>query len=231
MKKCLFLAWLPLAATMASCVDGREAVELTGRIDEAFYQKVKTVENGDFVLVASGGGDTEWSAKSGQSLIDKEFDLFVNTLCSSGCAEFLIPAAQTVTVSDGALIGYHWSPIHDFHLIRKQFHISEACFPYLAIQREVQAKAGMNEQYWLHVRNALNPTDFAYFRTSECGEKQVVYENEMWFPDRAQMKELIGLSIEGSLCADNVERCTSYLNTIYQSGQSFMVGTQRHVVP
>ncbi len=59
------------------------------------------------MVVNSGGGDTDPGIFIGSIIGDLKPDLTIETGCFSSCANFIAPAARSITIRDGAFLGWH----------------------------------------------------------------------------------------------------------------------------
>jgi ATP-dependent protease ClpP protease subunit len=59
------------------------------------------------MVVNSGGGDTKAGIFIGSIIGDLKPDLFIETGCFSSCANFIAPAAGSITIRENAFLGWH----------------------------------------------------------------------------------------------------------------------------
>lgn len=59
------------------------------------------------MVVNSGGGDTKAAIFIGSIIADLKPDLVIETGCFSSCANFIAPAAASITIRPGAFLGWH----------------------------------------------------------------------------------------------------------------------------
>lgn len=59
------------------------------------------------MVVNSGGGDTNSGIFIGSIISDLKPDLTIETGCFSSCAYFIAPAAHSITIREGAFLGWH----------------------------------------------------------------------------------------------------------------------------
>ncbi|PHJ40575.1 hypothetical protein AK966_08375 [Vibrio sp. PID23_8] len=60
--------------------------------------------------ITSPGGDVLSGIELGYFVKENNLDIEVDTLCFSACANYVIPAAKTVLIKNGSLIGWHGGP-------------------------------------------------------------------------------------------------------------------------
>ncbi|MGV1720380.1 hypothetical protein [Vibrio furnissii] len=66
--------------------------------------------NIDKIRITSPGGDVPSGIELGYFVKENNLDVEVDKLCFSACANYVIPAAKTVVIKDGSLIGWHGGP-------------------------------------------------------------------------------------------------------------------------
>jgi hypothetical protein len=59
------------------------------------------------MLVNSGGGDTKVGLYIGSIIADLKPDLTIEVGCFSSCANFIAPAASSITIRENAFLGWH----------------------------------------------------------------------------------------------------------------------------
>jgi hypothetical protein len=59
------------------------------------------------MLVNSGGGDTKVGIDIGSIIADLKPDLTIDVGCFSSCANFIAPAAASITIRENAFLGWH----------------------------------------------------------------------------------------------------------------------------
>jgi hypothetical protein len=59
------------------------------------------------MVVNSGGGDTKAGIFIGSIVADLKPNLIIETGCFSSCANFIAPAAASITIREGAFLGWH----------------------------------------------------------------------------------------------------------------------------
>lgn len=60
--------------------------------------------------ITSPGGDVPSGIELGYFVKENNLDVEVDMLCFSACANYVIPAAKTVSIKNGSLIGWHGGP-------------------------------------------------------------------------------------------------------------------------
>ncbi len=76
---------------------------------QALSDAVRTLRRGKVtrMIVNSGGGDTKAGIFIGSIVADLKPHLIIETGCFSSCANFIAPAAASITIRKGAFLGWH----------------------------------------------------------------------------------------------------------------------------
>lgn len=128
MKRCCVLVFLLLGASPVLAgaipdkpstsadpivrIDGDTLTYIGGINDkglEALSEAVRHLPRGQVtrMVVNSGGGDTKPGIFIGSIIADLKPDLVIETGCFSSCANFIAPAAASITIREGAFLGWH----------------------------------------------------------------------------------------------------------------------------
>lgn len=75
----------------------------------ALDQAVRHLPRGQVtrMIVNSGGGDTDVGIFIGSIIADLKPDLTIDVGCFSSCANFIAPAARSITIRENAFLGWH----------------------------------------------------------------------------------------------------------------------------
>jgi hypothetical protein len=71
------------------------------------------------MVVNSGGGDTKAGIYIGSIIADLKPHLVIETGCFSSCANFIAPAAASITIRPGAFLGWHGND-RGFEIVAKE---------------------------------------------------------------------------------------------------------------
>lgn len=77
------------------------------------------------MVVNSGGGDTKVGIEIGGIIADLAPDLTIETGCFSSCADFIAPAAKSITLRENAFLGWHGND-RQFAVIEAQTGVPQA---------------------------------------------------------------------------------------------------------
>lgn len=75
------------------------------------------------MVVNSGGGDTKAGIDIGLIVADLKPDLTIETGCFSSCANFIAPAAASITIRENAFLGWHGND-RGFQIVAEQKGVS-----------------------------------------------------------------------------------------------------------
>lgn len=92
---------------------------------DALSEAVRHLPRGQVtkMVVNSGGGDTKVGIYIGSIVADLKPDLTIETGCFSSCANFIAPAAASITISENAFLGWHGND-RGFQIVAEQEGVS-----------------------------------------------------------------------------------------------------------
>ncbi len=112
LRKYLLLApaMVPLLACNAPSFSKPNEVYINGRIDADMVGKLKNAPTSlKTIKITSQGGDTIAAIAIGKIIHAKKLDVEVVDICTSACAQWIMPAAKSLKIDDGALVAGHFS--------------------------------------------------------------------------------------------------------------------------
>ena len=88
---------------------------------DALSEAVRHLPRGQVkkMVVNSGGGDTKVGIYIGTIVADLKPDLTIETGCFSSCANFIAPAAASITIRENAFLGWHGND-RGFQIVAEQ---------------------------------------------------------------------------------------------------------------
>jgi hypothetical protein len=98
---------------VSGCSAGQptSAFKITGRLTEKVATEFeKYNEIGGTLIITSGGGLVDYAAQIGRRVKKLKLNVIVEKYCLSGCSQFILPSAETVTLTGKTIIGIHNSP-------------------------------------------------------------------------------------------------------------------------
>lgn len=92
---------------------------------DALSEAVRHLPRGQVtkMVVNSGGGDTKVGLYIGTIVADLKPDLTIETGCFSSCANFIAPAAASITIRENAFLGWHGND-RGFEIVAAQKGVS-----------------------------------------------------------------------------------------------------------
>ena len=204
-------------------------------ISDAFITQLQNREASvNNIIVVSFGGKPSAGIKIAREIIDGRLSVSIAEACISACAEYILPAAKSITLIDEPLIGYHWNPLILGHLLRENATKDlEYC---TGIRDEELLKllidTGVKTDAWKHTLTRLKLVKYEVeYKDNACPWSVKKFENKLWFPTTEQLKTIFGLEVSGKLCADNPECYKKKIPHYFREGGSFIVGDEKIIVP
>lgn len=85
-------------------------LEITGRIDEKMVAEVaKNIHKIDSIVITSQGGETSAAIDLARMIYDNKINVVVKKYCLSGCAQLVLPAANSIEFVENPILGLHHS--------------------------------------------------------------------------------------------------------------------------
>jgi ATP-dependent protease ClpP protease subunit len=99
------------------------------------------------MVVNSGGGDTKAGIYIGSIVADLGPELIIETGCFSSCANFIAPAAASITIRENAFLGWHGND-RGFQIVADQLGVSlrDHMRTFVAVEA---AETGADIEAWL----------------------------------------------------------------------------------
>jgi len=218
------------------CTDNKEdsyerqkALRIEGTIDPSFIRRLEQdPEYDDTIIINSSGGRSGYGAQAAWIIKRKRLKVVVDSHCTSACAEYLLPAAKSVTFKNEPLIGFHWNQISiDDYLKDNANRDLEYCdFEVGNDILELWKTAKVNPDFWKETEKRLGqPRYNIKYRENDCPYASIrSYEKILWFPTEKQLRELFRLKFSGNLCADNSDCYTDKIFGLWKRSDNYVVG-------
>ena len=112
---------------------------ITGVIDDNFVDQIRQVPNKNSdIIIYSKGGISQEAIKAARIIHDRKHNLIILGKCSSACAEFLLPAANSLTFVEEPVIGFHGNTIAEMHYVKEATgDIAEYCSSVHATEHKI----------------------------------------------------------------------------------------------
>jgi hypothetical protein len=115
----------------------------------ALSEVVRNLPRGQIrkMLVNSGGGDTKAGIRIGAIIADLKPDLTIDVGCFSSCANFIAPAAASITIRENAFLGWHGND-RGFQIVADQLGMSLREYLRITFASGL-AESGIDIEAWL----------------------------------------------------------------------------------
>jgi len=124
----------------------------------------------DVLRISSGGGEAMPSIAFAHFIHDRNMDVIVSRACFSSCANYILPAAASVLVESGAVVGWHGGAESDYSHESKAWTDSELN-DWRAAERSLYEKTGTCWELSVHTKDSM-PWYLAYFYDAWMWDKE-----------------------------------------------------------
>jgi hypothetical protein len=217
----------------------QRAIVLEGDVDEAMRRKAEWVIHVPGpVYVDTGGGNADQAWAIAKMIRGHGKNLQILGECTSACAEYFIPAAKRVYVTKQSLIGYHQNDhLDDVYVTRAPERIIVCDAERRDWLKVLYRERGLNSDFYQMTMEKLG-TEMLYLESmvkrepyNNCIEPAFAHHTaEIWFPTSRQLKENLGLKIDGPICADDEQCWKRRLEEEAAPPQPRVVGSGKYVV-
>jgi ATP-dependent protease ClpP protease subunit len=146
---------------------------------QALSDAVRTLPRGKVrrMVVNSGGGDTKAGIFIGSIIADLKPHLVIETGCFSSCANFIAPAAASITIRKGAFLGWHGN---------------DRGFAIAAAEEGVTLREHLRALFAPQIKEAVSPEDKTF--DMEAFIDEAVSATEALIAEEAALYQQIGLA-------------------------------------
>lgn len=222
---CVSLAYL------TGCND-THSIYVSARINQPRADYIMSLEVKDVnMTIRSSGGNENATSQLAVHLLTKNLSLDVHGFCFSECAEFLLPAADELNFINMPMIGFNWGPMMDYkQYVESQTDVSTCPLGSLANQKKLLKSRNLNADFWKEIETRIIITKFLSLDIGKnCPLNIREFENQIWLPTGMQLRELWGLKFEGSVCADDFEKCKVKIDDYWSKGKRIVVGDEVYI--
>jgi hypothetical protein len=195
-----FIMLFPVSGCSAS--QPTSAFKITGRLTEKVATEFeKYNEIGGTLIITSPGGLVDYAAQIGRRVKQLKLNVIVEKYCMSGCSQFVLPAAETVTLSGKTIIGIHNSPYSitkylDKSIFANRYKKSEAA-SYVKIELDFYKEIGVSPEFIADNYGYLNIICMTPKNMSDYGADILVRFADFYVPSKASFENWIGKKING----------------------------------
>ena len=203
-----------------------------GYINDDFISFLNELDRGeDRIFVTSSGGKANAAYLSAKIIYNRKIKITVQIECFSACAEDIITATQELTLYNSPMIGFHWNSFMNFDQLERFGGNVQLCDTSSRDRQfEIYAMNSLNTEFWKETEERLVLKDYKLIKfTTRCAKKNREFENRMWLPNSAQLKNLLGLEFTGNVCSDSFEYCSKKVDKRWAKGERIIIGDRVHV--
>ena len=176
--------------------------------------------------VSSIGGNGEAALHLANAMLENGTTLTIDGVCSSSCAEFLLPAAARVVARGKPLLAVHGNPLLLQALYERNHHHEDpTCFRDSFSLREIYRVRGLSTELALAQEQKLVLSRFETSFAEPCVLFRWSFRHSNWFPTSEQYARMMGIVFEGELCADDI-RCIESRIRYDEGPNTCVVGEQ-----
>jgi len=185
------------------------------------------------VIVDSYGGNADSAYRISKLIFMNKKNLVVLNDCLSACAEYFIPSAKHVTVSQKSLIGYHVGDFMNDTYGTEQEIENDCNFQRISWLRRLYTARNLNQEFYkqTQVRLGLKAVFIKRDFKKKCTTLFFTYEKSMWFPTSDQLNKFLNLKLSKRICADNVKCWKSNIDSWAPEGAYYVVGDRVYREP
>lgn len=209
-----------------------------GYIDNEFIDFLEQdIEDEATIVLSSNGGKTHLGILTAEVIRKKKIHVMLSGkygFCLSACAEYVLPSAHSLRFLDNPIIGYHQNAQIINSILNdgatKDMEFCEFLKTQVSGEKKVLERGKLNVDYWKEtlVRLELTYSKVHYFE-NQCPGLMITFKNELWLPTSKQLKDIIGLDVAGTVCADDYLKCSKRVNELWEKGTSIVIGDIAHI--
>lgn len=225
-----------LAVLAVTSLTPRSSHQLTGEITPEFNSKLQMIEEMEVVKISSTGGDPDFAEIAANIIQNKNLSLVVHGLCLSSCVEYILPAANSLSLSNYSILGVHQNPamINKFKNSNASYNDKPLCYfeDNLENYAELQASKGIGYQLDNAVTETISKLELEEVRLIEkedCIEVGFRFKNQLWFPDSTQLRSVFGLNFTGEVCADSFAHCSEILDKVFPPDFQVVISNSEYI--
>lgn len=181
--------------------------------------------------VNSSGGMTSIALTLAQEIGTNTLPIVVSKECSSNCAEILLPAGQSVYFRDNPIIAFHGNTISYKHFVESDDSVDSTYCNWIYVDEilDLYSSRGVNQNFWKEQMLRLQPNVEFKILPNKCPWRIYNFKNEAWLPTSKQLRELLKLNFEGSVCADDLKECKKRIDRRWIKGARIVVGDEVYI--
>lgn len=152
--------------------------------------------------------------------------MIVDEICSSNCAEIILPSARKIKFENYPIIAFHGNTLSYRHYVNTTPGLDRRyCnWEYALKMESLYSESNLNALFWEEQIKRLKPNVTFEIRKGECPWRKYNFENSFWLPDSKQLKKLWGIKFSGKVCADKAKLCKKKIDENWASGTRVVIG-------
>lgn len=194
-------------------------------------ERIETASESNQPLVFNSYGGSTFFSLLLSSQIDEKLNIVVDQECTSNCAEIIMPSAKSLLFKNRPIIGFHGNTTsYRYYVEQSNLNDKSQCnWVYEEnFQKLIKAKA-INPNFWVEQMDRLQPKVSFKLIRGECPQINYNFKNHIWLPNSDQLKNLMNIRFQGSICADNYRRCSKRVDRRWAKNTRVVIGDKVYV--
>ena len=199
-----------------------------GRIDDAAVELIKRhTSQGSVLNISSLGGQISSAIELANYVHDNKIQVVLTGACISACAEFILPASESVVFTEKTIIGFHGNQYIFRELYREHdLKSRNGCYSVLSDNADaLYEKLGVNTEFWRETYERVAPHSVHILENdSDCGILRYKLTHKFWYPSVPQLESFLQRDVSDIVCNNNLECIAIYMiGSFANSGDSYML--------
>lgn len=204
---------------------------ISGPIGDPFLSYIQQLPPDSTVVINSLGGSAAVGIDIAQFVQHNRIHVRVDEFCLSACAEFILPAAESVQLGPRAIIGFHGGDFLFENLAHEAGADDSCAAPRTEALRAIYEARGFAPSFAFEVAERLDITSYRPPSSPTTCDASFDSRRLVWFPSADQLRSLWGLQFTGSICVDDPACVDATMKHLIRSGREVMFGDHPYVYP
>jgi len=200
-------------------------------LDKIYKSIDNSIEDNSVLSFNSIGGLTSIALKVSDRIAKHNITIVVSELCISNCAEIILPSGKKVIFRNDPIVGFHGNMQASRHYINNfaEKDTQYCNWLYADAERKLMISSNLNPDFWTEQAKRLKPKVTFNYKEYSCPRRNFNFDNDMWLPTSAQLKELWGLEFKGTVCADIIKKCRKKIDRFWKKGSRIVIGDEVYI--
>jgi hypothetical protein len=226
------IIWTSVFTSPWALADDEAAIpHISGPISDRFLNYMRQLPPNSTVVVSSLGGSAAVGIDIAEFVQANHIHIQVDEFCLSACAEYILPAAESVELGPHAIIGFHGGDFLFENLAQEAGADDSCAAPRTAALHAIYAARGLNPSFANEVAARLEITSYRPPSSPTTCDAAFDSRRLIWFPSGDQLRSLWGLHFTGSICVDDTACVEERMKHMIRSGREVMFGDEPYVYP